>query len=218
MAAPRTHYAILNVAPDAEPVVIDAAYRALMKKYHPDQGAPGADAGPRAAEINAAFAVLRDPQRRAEYDHREWTRSQAIQLAQYQQSLPPPRRSNFFGWGGWLVALVLAGAIGVIAGRDGGGAPPVVRVEPAKAAALPEPELGSQPSLPPVPPAELAQIRSDAMLGPKGEAAESAPPPPPAPLPAPEPRPVRTHLAFRHRAAPSHAPDKDFVERHGGIY
>ena len=94
MASPRNHYTILNVAPDAEPVVIEAAYRALMKKYHPDQGSPAAANGPSAADINGAFAVLRDPQKRAEYDHREWTRSQAIQLAQYQAALPPPRRPS----------------------------------------------------------------------------------------------------------------------------
>ena len=38
MANPRSLYDILNVSHDAEGVVIEAAYRALMKKYHPDQG------------------------------------------------------------------------------------------------------------------------------------------------------------------------------------
>src|SRR5437763_3806747 len=110
MASIRNHYAILNVAPDAELVVIEAAYRALMKKYHPDQGIPAGEGSASAVDINNAFAVLRDPQRRADYDHRESTRVQAIQLVQFQQALPqPPRRSNFFGWGGWLVSLLLAG-------------------------------------------------------------------------------------------------------------
>ncbi len=36
MPSLRTPYQILNLSPDAEPVVIEAAYRALIKKYHPD--------------------------------------------------------------------------------------------------------------------------------------------------------------------------------------
>src|SRR5919202_178499 len=118
MAAVRTHYEILNVAPDAELVVIEAAYRALMKKYHPDQGG-GAANGPSAAQINSAYAVLRDPQRRADYDQKEWIRQRDIQLAAYQPPPPPPRRSNFFGWGGWLVAFVLAGMIALMASKTG---------------------------------------------------------------------------------------------------
>jgi curved DNA-binding protein CbpA len=215
MAGPRNHYSILNVAPDAEPVVIEAAYRALMKKYHPDQGAPPSSRAPSAAEINNAFAVLRDPQRRDEYDHKEWTRSQAIQLAQYRQALPPPaRRSNFFGWGGWLVALLLAGAIGIIASRSID-APPIVRLEPAKSAALAPPDLRSQPSTrTPVAPAELAQIRSDALLGPPEVAGASASAPQ-----APMHRTPRPHPIMRRRGGSrATSADKDFVERHGGIY
>ncbi|HEX4739624.1 MAG TPA: J domain-containing protein [Allosphingosinicella sp.] len=214
MASPRNHYAILNVAPDAEPVVIEAAYRALMKKYHPDQGAPVAASGPSATEINAAFAVLRDPERRAEYDHREWTRGQAIQLAQFQAALPPPRRaSNFFGWGGWFVALVLAGALGLIASQSGS-APPMVKLEAAKTAALPDLDLHSQPPAPLIPPAELAQIQADAYAG-HGQAAAPSVPVRHERIE----RPVHPRLVLRHRTVPTHAaPDKDFVERHGGIY
>ena len=214
MASQRNHYAVLNVAPDAEPVVIEAAFRALMKKYHPDQGAPADHAGPSAADINAAFAVLRDPHRRAEYDHREWTRSQAIQLAQYQQALPHPRPSRFFGWGGWLVACVLAGAIGIIASQSGG-APPLVKAEPVKAASLSDPESRSQPTpRSPMPAAELAQIRADAFLGPAKSGGEGPSVHRPHPLRAVHPHPA----ARRHDAAPPAARDRDFVERHGGIY
>ena len=216
MASPRNHYAVLNVAPDAEPVVIEAAFRALMKKYHPDQGAPPATSGPTAADINAAFAVLRDPQRRAEYDHREWTRSQAIQLAQFQAAMPPPRRaSNFFGWGGWLVALVLVGALGLVASQSGS-VPPLPKLEAARVAAVPDPELDlrSQPTPPSVPAAELAQIRADAYAGHGASTVAS-----PAVPQKPNVRPVHPRLALRRRAPPSSgAHDRDFVERHGGIY
>lgn len=60
------HYAELQVARSAETEVIEKAYRALAAKYHPDAGPTGD--GSRMRRINAAYAVLRDPVRRAEYD------------------------------------------------------------------------------------------------------------------------------------------------------
>lgn len=61
------HYKILGVATDSDDVVIQAAYKALMRKYHPDTSAnPNAKA--RAQAINAAFTILGDPVRRAAYD------------------------------------------------------------------------------------------------------------------------------------------------------
>ncbi|HKC03927.1 MAG TPA: J domain-containing protein [Sphingomicrobium sp.] len=62
-------YAILGVSPAAEDVVIGAAYRALMRHYHPDTN-PDPAAQARAREITGAYAVLRDPAKRAEYDAR----------------------------------------------------------------------------------------------------------------------------------------------------
>jgi hypothetical protein len=59
-------YQLLGVAPDAEPEVIEAAYRALMKKHHPDHRG-GAD-DDRAKEINRAYSVLGDPDKRSGYD------------------------------------------------------------------------------------------------------------------------------------------------------
>src|SRR5688572_26169477 len=107
MASRRSFYDVLNVSPDAEAVVIDAAYRALMKKYHPDQAASSGEEGnSSAAEINRAFAVLRDAERRADYDHREWTRRQAFHLTDAQKQ--PPRPRSAFGWSGWFVASLLA--------------------------------------------------------------------------------------------------------------
>jgi hypothetical protein len=64
------HYAVLQVSEHADPEVIDAAYRALARKWHPDvNGDPGAADHMRA--INAAYHVLRDPERRARYDREQ---------------------------------------------------------------------------------------------------------------------------------------------------
>ncbi len=61
------HYAALQVAPTAEAVVIEAAYRQLARLTHPDLNA-APDAHARTQALNEAYAVLRDPARRAAYD------------------------------------------------------------------------------------------------------------------------------------------------------
>ena len=65
MATRPDYYRILQVHPAAEPEVIQAAYRRLARKYHPDAGEPDV----RAMQLlNEAYAVLSDPRQRAEYD------------------------------------------------------------------------------------------------------------------------------------------------------
>ncbi len=75
-----THYQVLQVDPAADPDVIEAAYRRLARRYHPDVDA-SPDAAARMARINAAYQVLRRPETRAEYDR---------QIA--RQSAPPLNR------------------------------------------------------------------------------------------------------------------------------
>lgn len=62
-------YRVLQVDPSAEQEVIEAAYRRLARKYHPDVN-PGADAAARMRELSAAYDAVRDPERRAAYDRR----------------------------------------------------------------------------------------------------------------------------------------------------
>lgn len=63
------YYTTLGILPNAEDVVITAAYRALVGRYHPDRwkGDPQV-AHERTAEINQAYAVLSDAKSRSEYD------------------------------------------------------------------------------------------------------------------------------------------------------
>lgn len=63
----KNFYGILGVSSDSEDVVITAAYKALMRKYHPDKNT-NADATLKAGEINEAYAVLSDPIKRRTYD------------------------------------------------------------------------------------------------------------------------------------------------------
>jgi curved DNA-binding protein CbpA len=60
-------YQILQVAPSAEQEVVDAAYRALARKYHPDRDHTSY-AGHRMAQLNAAYALVRDPKARTHWD------------------------------------------------------------------------------------------------------------------------------------------------------
>lgn len=75
----RSHYEVLGVGESATAEEIHAAWRGLVSRYHPDRhsGNPLEDlAQQRIAEINAAWDVLSDPQRRARYDA-ELVRSRA---------------------------------------------------------------------------------------------------------------------------------------------
>jgi curved DNA-binding protein CbpA len=60
-------YKVLQVDPEAEDEVIEAAYRRLARKYHPDV-ATGPDVEGRMVQINQAWEMLRDPVRRAAVD------------------------------------------------------------------------------------------------------------------------------------------------------
>ena len=59
-------YAVLGVEPSVDDDAIQAAYRRLARRYHPDIA--GETATKRMMKINAAFDRVRDPVRRAEYD------------------------------------------------------------------------------------------------------------------------------------------------------
>lgn len=64
-----THYERLGLEPDANPQQIKQAYRTLARMMHPD--VVGTDQVRRAdamSELNEAFRILRDPERRRRYD------------------------------------------------------------------------------------------------------------------------------------------------------
>jgi hypothetical protein len=75
----RTHYDALEVAMDASPQTLRAAYFSLLKRYHPDKAGPVGTK--RTQEINAAYDVLKNPQKRARYDE---------ELRRQQRQPPPP--------------------------------------------------------------------------------------------------------------------------------
>ncbi|HCF60422.1 MAG TPA: molecular chaperone DnaJ [Myxococcales bacterium] len=68
MAAERDLYEILGVSRTASADEIKKAFRKLARKYHPDVNPGNKQAEDRFKEINAAFEVLSDPEKRKLYD------------------------------------------------------------------------------------------------------------------------------------------------------
>lgn len=78
----RDPYEILQVSKNAEIEVIEAAYRRLARKYHPDTN-PAPDANAKMQAINWAYEILSNPLKRRDYDRTS---------AASQQSSSPPGR------------------------------------------------------------------------------------------------------------------------------
>lgn len=64
----RDHYAVLDVARDATPDQIKKAYRALARKYHPDANPGDKTAESKFKEVQKAYDVLSDPEKKQVYD------------------------------------------------------------------------------------------------------------------------------------------------------
>jgi len=63
----KDYYEVMGVARDATQDEVKRAYRKLSRKYHPDVSTE-ADAEERFKEVGEAYAVLKDPEKRAAYD------------------------------------------------------------------------------------------------------------------------------------------------------
>jgi curved DNA-binding protein len=92
----KDYYQTLGVDRKAEAAEIKKAYRKLARKYHPDVSKE-ADAARRMAEVNEAYAVLSDPEKRAAYD------TLGERRAAGQEFQPPP---------GWDAGFEFSGDFG----------------------------------------------------------------------------------------------------------
>lgn len=89
----RDLYALFNVSPAASAGELRRAYHAKARATHPDAAGKGSSGArtARMAELNAAYAILSDPARRAEYDA---TRSTAPSpTAPAPSATPTPTRA-----------------------------------------------------------------------------------------------------------------------------
>jgi DnaJ-like protein len=92
-------YRVLQVDPSADPEVIDAAYKRLALKYHPDHNRGDPRAEEQMKRINEAYRVLRKADLRADYDARSGTRLPELEITPSEVVLrafdPTAREINF---------------------------------------------------------------------------------------------------------------------------
>ncbi len=108
----RDYYEVLGVPRNADDTAIKGAYRRLARQYHPDVN-KAEDAEERFKEINEAYEVLSDADRRAAYDRYGHAASQGF-----------PGGAGGFGAGGFPDLNDIFGEFfGGFGGMRGGGAP-----------------------------------------------------------------------------------------------
>jgi len=74
----KDYYEVLGVPKDADEKAIKAAFRKLARKYHPDVNPDKAEAERKFKEINEAYEVLSDKEKRQKYDQfgADWQQAQ----------------------------------------------------------------------------------------------------------------------------------------------
>jgi hypothetical protein len=90
------HYEVLRVSPNADDRVIQAAYRLLATKVHPDRRPGDPDAAEQMKLLNEAYEVLSDPRKRRDYDSKRTAAERARVVAQPRQ--PMPKGEPGHGW------------------------------------------------------------------------------------------------------------------------
>lgn len=68
MADKRDYYEVLGIEKGADDAAIKKAYRTMAKKYHPDLNPDNKEAEEKFKEVNEAYEVLSDPQKKSMYD------------------------------------------------------------------------------------------------------------------------------------------------------
>ncbi len=88
----RDYYSVLGVNKSADDQEIKKAFRRLAKQYHPDANQDNPEAETQFKEINQAYEVLSDPDKRAQYDRF------GPDFARYQQGFNQYQQGNSGGF------------------------------------------------------------------------------------------------------------------------
>lgn len=100
----RSPYDILGVSRSASEAEIKKAFRKLAKQYHPDRNADDPKAKDRFAEINTAYEILGDAEKRAQFDRGEIDGEGKPKFQGFQgygagRGPPPEDFESMFGFG-----------------------------------------------------------------------------------------------------------------------
>jgi molecular chaperone DnaJ len=113
MSTKRCYYETLEVERSADESGLKAAFRKLAMKWHPDRN-PGDKASEvRFKEINEAYEVLKDPQKRAAYDR--------FGHAAFEQGMGGGAAHGFGNDFGSAFSDIFEGIFGMASGRRTGG-------------------------------------------------------------------------------------------------
>src|SRR5581483_6120470 len=96
----KDYYQTLGVPKNAAEKDIKSAYRKLARKWHPDANPDNQkEAEEKFKEIQEAYEVLSDPEKRRKYDvlGSDWQRA-AHDAAQHRQRRQQPGPQDFNGW------------------------------------------------------------------------------------------------------------------------
>lgn len=91
-------YAILEVPPQASSIEIKRAYRKKVKKYHPDLNQENSYVERKIREINIAYEVLSNPEKRKKYDRTRIDRDATLRRTDKQQSAPTAEPPDIQAW------------------------------------------------------------------------------------------------------------------------
>lgn len=113
----RNPYDILGVSNAASASEIKKAFHQRAKKYHPDHNKTDPKANELIAEINAAWEILGDPMRRAEFDRSEIGQNTSTERSQSSTPVEregptrptePELENNFVGLAGAVLLAIVA--------------------------------------------------------------------------------------------------------------
>ncbi len=107
--AQRDYYEVLGIDKSADADTIKRAYRQLAKKYHPDLNPGDAEAEKNFKEVNEAYSILSDADKKAKYD-------------QFGHAAFDPTAGGGYGGGGYSGGFGDFGDLGDIFGSIFGGA------------------------------------------------------------------------------------------------